>query len=521
MKWFNQLSLGQRLFCAFSICALLTIVVGAVGATRMRELAAMQTAMYETEVVPIRQIGTASWQAAAHYRRLYDYVVKTDPKGREETLAFNSKGEAAVTAAIDYERAHPLNDRQKQLVADFDSIWPEYLASVRKVEEAAKQGDQAAALAEMQSRTDGLHVKIRKTLIAFSDVRNDGAQEKALAGVDLVSNVTWWIVACSAVGVIVSLGFGWAVTRSITREVGGEPAVVARAVGDIAAGNLDTDVSTTAGRRAAGILAATAQMRDALRLAVRSIRGGAESVTQASNAISATNRDLSERTERQAASLQQTAATMEELTQTVRQNADNAGQAKSLAVDAADVAATADETVATMLATMRSINDSSSKISDITALIEGIAFQTNILALNAAVEAARAGEQGRGFAVVAGEVRSLAQRASAAAKEIKDLIESSAAIVHDGTAQAGRVGETVSQVKDAIERVSGIVGEIAAASDEQSRGIEEVNQVIGEMDRVTQENAALVQRAASAAELLEQQATELKQAVSVFKMAAA
>jgi methyl-accepting chemotaxis protein len=189
-----------------------------------------------------------------------------------------------------------------------------------------------------------------------------------------------------------------------------------------------------------------------------------------------------------------------------------------LAGNASDVADKGNAVVERMLVTMGDITASSAKIADITTLIEGIAFQTNILALNAAVEAARAGEQGRGFAVVAGEVRSLAQRSSSAAKEIKDLIQSSVATIHDGSSQAEEVGRTMAEVQQAIKRVADINAEISAASDEQSRGIEQVNQAVGQMDEVTQQNAALVEEASAAAQSLEQQAAQQKRAVSVFKV---
>jgi methyl-accepting chemotaxis protein len=209
---------------------------------------------------------------------------------------------------------------------------------------------------------------------------------------------------------------------------------------------------------------------------------------------------------------------MEQLTATVRQNADNARQASELAVDASATAVRGGAVVGKVVHTMDDIATSSTRIADIIGVIEGIAFQTNILALNAAVEAARAGEEGRGFAVVAGEVRSLAQRSAAAAKEIKELINASADKVQAGNALAGQAGQTMSEVVAAVKRVSDIISEISAASNEQTGGIEQINRAVAQMDEVTQQNAALVEEAAAAAASLEQQAEQLDVAVAVFRV---
>jgi methyl-accepting chemotaxis protein len=248
------------------------------------------------------------------------------------------------------------------------------------------------------------------------------------------------------------------------------------------------------------------------------VRESTESVSVASKEIAAGNVDLSSRTEEQAASLEQTAASMEELTGTVRQNADNARQASTLAANASGIAEEGSGVVQRVVSTMDEIKDSSSKIADIIGIIEGIAFQTNILALNAAVEAARAGEQGRGFAVVAGEVRSLAQRSSTAAKEIKALIDTSVSRVLTGADLVDQAGATMQQITVAVTRVTDIMGEIAAASDEQSKGIDQVGQAVTQMDEVTQQNAALVEQAAAAAQSLDDQAAKLKTAVATFRL---
>ncbi|MCC5074608.1 methyl-accepting chemotaxis protein, partial [Xanthomonas campestris] len=267
-----------------------------------------------------------------------------------------------------------------------------------------------------------------------------------------------------------------------------------------------------------------AQMRDdanatATQLAeiVGSIKTSAVSIKGAASEIAAGNQDLSQRTEQQAANLEETAASMEELTSTVKQNAEGARQANQLAIGAASVAVQGGEVVGKVVETISGIEASSKKIADIISVIDGIAFQTNILALNAAVEAARAGEQGRGFAVVASEVRTLAQRSSGAAKEIKDLIDDSVQRVAEGSALVHTAGKTMGEVVASVQRVTDIMGEISAASQEQSAGIEQVNQTITQMDETTQQNAALVEEATAAARSLEDQAVQLTEAVAVFK----
>jgi methyl-accepting chemotaxis protein len=248
------------------------------------------------------------------------------------------------------------------------------------------------------------------------------------------------------------------------------------------------------------------------------VKASADSVARGSAEIADGNNDLSARTEQQASSLEETAASIEELTGTVAENADHARQASALAASASEVAQKSGAAVSQVIETMTSINASSNKIVDIISVIDGIAFQTNILALNAAVEAARAGEQGRGFAVVAAEVRNLAQRSAAAAKEIKTLIDDSVGKVAVGCKQVDAAGTTMQQVVASVSKVNDIIAEITVATKEQSDGIAQVNQAIAEMDGVTQQNAALVEQAAAAAESLQEQAGHLAQVVSVFKL---
>jgi methyl-accepting chemotaxis protein-1 (serine sensor receptor) len=325
------------------------------------------------------------------------------------------------------------------------------------------------------------------------------------------------LIAICLAAVAAAVAAGVIITRGLTRALGTEPATLKEITQRVASGDL-SPVAMTRAVPAGSVLSSMDAMQKSLVTLIAEVRTAADSIATGSMQIASGNADLSARTEEQASSLQETAASMEELTSTVRQNADNAQQASTLSSNASHVAQQGNAVVTRVVETMTAISESSTKIADIIGIIEGIAFQTNILALNAAVEAARAGEQGRGFAVVASEVRSLAQRSSHAAKEIKELIGASVAKVEAGFALAQDAGTTMSDVMTAVRRVSDIMDEIAAATGEQSRGIEQVNQAISQMDRVTQQNAALVEQAAAASQALDHQGRHLTQTVSQFRI---
>ncbi|WP_284503147.1 methyl-accepting chemotaxis protein [Caballeronia sp. AZ10_KS36] len=351
-------------------------------------------------------------------------------------------------------------------------------------------------------------------LASFEDELNDKAATEAAASYESIRIAMCTIVALA---LLTGLLLAVVITRSILRQLGGEPAQAQEMARQIAEGNL-TVAMDLAGSDDSSLMASLEAMRKQLSAVVGDIKASAESISVAAGEIAQGNVDLSQRTEEQAASLEETASSMEELTSTVRLNTENALQASSLATSASATAAEGGAVVQRVVSTMRDISDSSTKVAEIIAVIEGIAFQTNILALNAAVEAARAGEQGRGFAVVAGEVRTLAQRSATAAKEIKELIGSSVEHVNVGSALVLDAGKTMDELVISVKRVTDIMGDIASASNEQSTGIEQVNVAVSQMDEVTQQNAALVEQASAAAQAMAEQANSLRRAVSAFKV---
>jgi methyl-accepting chemotaxis protein len=286
----------------------------------------------------------------------------------------------------------------------------------------------------------------------------------------------------------------------------------------IAAGDLSGTIEIDSGDEMGALLNGLAEMQQHLAQTVTTVRDSSESIASAAREIAAGNQDLSERTEAQASSLDRTATSMDTLTATVKQNADHVQNARGLTDNAALIAVRGTELVMNVVSTMDRIKASSGKIEEIIAVIDGIAFQTNILALNAAVEAARAGEQGRGFAVVATEVRNLAQRSAASAREIKDLIGVSVDSINDGAGLVGTAGETMNEISEAVKRVAQVMEEVAAASLEQTTGIEQVNRAVAQMDGVTQQNAALVEQAAAAAASLQEQAARMEDVAARFKL---
>jgi methyl-accepting chemotaxis protein len=400
-----------------------------------------------------------------------------------------------------------------------DALMKSYEAYLSSALSAARimldieQGDQAAVSARMQENQGALN----KQLTALNESAQKQFKEGIAASGSHVRSVLTTSVLVAVVVSVVLVGVSFFVIRAIWSQLGGEPEYAREIAQAVASGDLSMHIAVEPGGEDS-LLAALNEMKAKLGGMMGNIKSSAATIKTASSEIASGNADLSSRTESQASSLEETASSMEALTDTVRQNAENARQANELVVTASSIAVKGGNVVNQVVSTMGDINESARKIVEIISVIDGIAFQTNILALNAAVEAARAGEQGRGFAVVASEVRNLAQRSAAAAKEIKGLIGDSVEKVGVGSRLVDEAGHTMGEIVASVKRVADIMGEITAASEAQSAGIGEVGQAINQMDEMTQQNSALVEEAAAAAESLEEQADQLRQALTVFKL---
>ena len=517
---FKQMKVGTRLIAGFLTLSILGAVVAAIGIYNMSQMNARTDRLYTRELLGISYVKEANINLVVIGRALRNVLLASSDKDRDAAIASIAQARTGLHANLDKARGLFFSEQGKRNFAEVDRGMQEYEALVEEVTRRALSD----GLQQERSAVDYLLLTVApkaneldNRMSSLTRIKERNAEEAAQDAAALYESSRAMMLMLVLGSVVFGVGLGVVITRSLTRQLGGEPAYASDIASRIAAGDLSVDVALRQGDRSS-LLFAMKSMRDSLAQIVGEVRNGTDAIASASRQIASGNLDLSSRTEEQASSLEETASSMEELTSTVQQNADNARQANGLATSASEVAGRGGAVVAQVVDTMASINDSSKKIVDIIAVIDGIAFQTNILALNAAVEAARAGEQGRGFAVVASEVRTLAQRSASAAKEIKLLIDDSVEKVDAGAKLVNRAGATMDEIVDSVRRVTGIMGEISSASLEQTEGIEQINMAISQMDQVTQQNASLVEEAAAAAESLQDQAGKLAELVSVFKL---
>jgi methyl-accepting chemotaxis protein len=520
MNWFKRLKVGTRLTLGFLVVAAIGGVIGAEGIRGTAQINDLATLMYEQEIAGITDTSEANIQLLSARLSIRSAVLATTAEERDQHLK-------------------QLDDELKQANRELDSaensfVTAEGQALVKDARAALQAYGTAAAATAIQLRTEPLMDSRASTQQLFhvlgplaqraDDLLGQAVNRKKSDASRhnnetdrIYASVRTTLICFTIGGVLTGALLGILIARGLTRQLGGEPADLASAAVAISQGKLNTPIMT---RHAlpGSVVHAMAAMQEGLRQVVTSVRASSDSIATGAHQIASGNADLSQRTEEQASNLQQTAASMEQLSSTVQNNADAARQVTALASGASDVALQGGTIVGRVVSTMQEIHAASRRISDIIAVIEGIAFQTNILALNAAVEAARAGEQGRGFAVVASEVRTLAKRSADAAKEIRTLIGDSVGKVELGSRLVEEAGSTMDDIVNQVRRVTDLITEISAATHEQTAGIGQVSDAVLQLDQVTQQNAALVEEAAAAADSLDQQAKLLVQTVAAFQL---
>ena len=514
---FSNMKLATKLGAAFGAMVLLLLAVVAMALLQMATMNRSAAELANAQL-PSIELAAQMDSAIANYRinEIRHIINKDDSamKGIEDAL---------VKRRADFEAARQgfakLIDKEEErkLLDSFTADWNKYQQLSEQILTLSRSNDDEGARKLLETDSAAVYQATDAEIDKLISFIHDESVESGHSSEKASATARNTLLAGLLVSLVLALVIATSLIRSISGQLGAEPAEAADVAQSVASGNLSTRIDLKSGDTTS-LMAQLKSMQQSLSTVVTNVRQGSENVSTASAEIAQGNQDLSARTEQQASALEETAASMEQLGATVKQNADSARQANQLALSASTVAVKGGEVVGQVVETMKGINDASKKIADIISVIDGIAFQTNILALNAAVEAARAGEQGPGFAVVASEVRSLAGRSADAAKEIKGLINASVERVEQGSALVDQAGVTMTEVVSAIRRVTDLMGEISAASNEQASGVAQVGEAVTQMDHATQQNAALVEEMAAAAGSLKSQANELVQVVAVFKL---
>ncbi|MBD8628001.1 Tar ligand binding domain-containing protein [Oxalobacteraceae sp. CFBP 8753] len=513
---FKHLSIKSRLIFVIAFLAVELIAGAVIGIYNLGTANAELKQMYDRRLVGLSQAGEVTQLITANQLTVAKAVTMEDAAQRSAAMDTVQATSATINKLWGQFTQIPMSEKERALVAEIAAARKAFLdGGLLPAVAAIRANDNAQAIQLLNGPMTQLYASLNTLGIRLIDEQQAAALAEYRASQATFELVRAVCLAGLAFGLIMAALVGYLLVRAIVRPI--EQAV--KIAGAVAQGDLTQTIEVTSTDETGRLLQALKDMNESLVRIVGQVRTGTDNIATASSEIAAGNLDLSSRTEQQAGSLEETASSMEELTSTVKQNADNARQANALATSASEVAGKGGAVVAQVVQTMGAINTSATRIVDIIAVIDGIAFQTNILALNAAVEAARAGEQGRGFAVVAGEVRSLAQRSAAAAKEIKVLIDDSVEKVHHGSELVDRAGTTMAEIVQSVNRVTDIMSEITAASQEQTAGIEQINGAVAQMDQVTTQNAALVEQASAAATSLQEEAAKLAQTVGAFKLA--
>ena len=517
MNLLTRLKIGPRLAACFAIVIALLIATSVIGISKIDAVDVSTETILHDRFVKVRLAQTIENEVNRQARALRTALIAADPQVVRGELAKIEDSAPIIASAIERLKETIHTEKGKAALATLIEARSAFKADEAKLVAMIHGGQVDDGRTFLVMDMLPLQTAYLAAIEAFTQTQIAGMEQFGKDAADMAASAKLQMAALTAIAVLTAAALGLVLTRSITRPVD-EAVHVAKTV---ASGDLSAEIRVGATDELGQLMIALHGMNGSLSAIVHQVRHSSDSIATGTSQIAAGNADLSQRTEEQASNLQQTAASMEQMSATVRQNAEAARAAAERAESATSVATLGGKVVGQVVSTMEDISVCSKKISEITGVIDGIAFQTNILALNAAVEAARAGEQGRGFAVVAGEVRSLAQRAAVAAKEIKSLIGHTTERVEAGSRLVGEAGTTMGEIVSQVREVSSLISEIDSATRQQTIGIDQVTGAVAQLDQVTQQNSALVEESAAAAESLKRQARALSETVHVFKLAAA
>jgi methyl-accepting chemotaxis protein len=518
MQAFHTWKVSSKLGLGFGLLIVLLLLIGGTAIYRISHIHNSLNVILGDRLVKVK-VGTHLDQAINHQvRNLRGAVIGMgEPEELQYSLPRVEKGKRSAEEALSVMRAIIVGPNGRALLTPIESELSRFNAARDQTLQLIESGNKEAAGQYLLKQVRDPQLKLLAAVDAMINYQADMlSKEGGTAQADGAAAIQTTLVL-SALALVVAVVTAVLITRSITRQLGGEPAEVVRVANAIAQGDLTVQLGNQPPQQDS-VVAAMVRMKHNLTHMASMVHACSEQVASASEQIALGTADLSARTEQQASSLEETAASTEEIASAVKLNAEHTREASAMANETSDAAREGGQHVDAMVLTMQTIAQSSQRIGEIISVIDGIAFQTNILALNAAVEAARAGEQGRGFAVVASEVRSLAQRSAEAAKEIKILINDSISRVATGEEQAQRAGESVQGIVGRVQRVNELMNRVSAATAEENAGFHQISEAIMQLDQVTQQNSALVEESAAAADSLRQQATRLKEAVSMFRI---
>ena len=509
-KWFDDLRIGTKMLVVLATVLAFTTMVGGLAVFELDHVSRQVRVVAGDALPRVRLLGALRATVLELRATQYAHMVADAEDDQKRLKAHIAELTGTLAATSDKFRAVATSGDERAAFDAFAGQWGSYLQGNDKVLSLSGDFGIKAMEGDYRKLFDAMNESLN-TLLKLNDRNADALVQSAESAASRTR-----IVICAAV--VLSVVLGLVLALAVARRIAGSLTAASRSARDVAKGDLTQSIPNGGGDEAGRLLAALREMQAGLRELVGTVRQGVDSVATASAEIATGNLDLSVRTEKQSGSLHFTVSAIQQMANNIRHNTESARQATQLASSASEIAVRGGETVQGVVRTMDEISGASRKIVDIIAVIDGIAFQTNILALNAAVEAARAGEQGRGFAVVASEVRTLAQRSAVAAREIKSLIQASVDRIEAGAVLVQDAGTTMTEIVRAVRGVNDVIGEIASAAGAQNHGIEQISVAVNDLDQMTQQNAALVEQSAAAAESLKEQGDRLHQVVARFQL---